>query len=154
MNKKTHKIDSINEWYSIPLLKNIEHESFTLLSNRVKLSCEEDENNAARWFENNKIGISILVESNIIVSIQLFSNDHPDFDQWNFGLPLDLEFGMNVNEIRDKLGEPDKSISKRSMGSGLSHEGIDRYNGTYISLVLTYSENHELNVLSFEKSSS
>jgi hypothetical protein len=137
-------------WYAALLGSAPEGEGFDRLLAEFKLTTEEAEK-AVRWYENENLGVSVLIRQGKIDAIQLYSAEHPDFDGFQGELPLGLDFEMTRHKVQERLGNADHVTTPRSIGPNLRHSGIDRYYATTCNVAVTYSASSgRIEVLSFE----
>lgn len=138
-------------WYARLLGREPEGEEFKRLIAEFKLSSQEESSASNRWYENENVGVSVFVCQGRIDAIQFYSDEHPNFDGFKGSLPLGLNFGMTRDKAREQLGDPDSVSPARSIGTGLGHSGIDRYNTHTCTVGVSYSmSSGRIEVLSFE----
>ncbi len=142
-------------WYTRLLGSEPEGEGFKRLVADFKLSSAEDSGASNRWYENERVGVSVFIGQGKIEAIQFYSAEHPNFNGFKGPLPLGLDFGMSREKVRELLGDPQSVTSSRSISKGLGHAGIDRYSVGAINVAVSYSTlSGQIQVLSFESKAS
>lgn len=138
-------------WYTA-LLGNIpEGEKFNRFLTDFNLLSEESKEASNRWYENAELGVSLFVYRGKVDAIQFYSAEHPDFDEFQGQLPLDLDFKMTRDKVHEKLGNADHVTTARYIDASLNHSGIDRYYTKTCNVAVTYSTvSGCIEVLSFE----
>jgi len=83
------------------------------------LFAEMEDIEGTYFFTNRTRGIDITLSKELIVEAIHLTNDYLDYNAFKDGLPFNLRFDLNKDDIREILGEPDSTGGGMKMSSSI-----------------------------------
>jgi hypothetical protein len=143
MEKVTRTKRRIGEYWSSQsfiidaLGKDIDSVESRYLVDKFELKRIEVSGNT--YFENENMGLSMLCENDILVSVFLFADGKDGFSQFTGKLPDGISFQTSRELLRLSLGRPTEQGEPEEITSTLIHGGWDKYQYECFSVHFTYA---------------